>query len=98
MSNPVLQAFFVGRALADSVREQVENTVASAIGELSKFDADQRVNLRNFTEQVLSRAQQDVTTQVPMASVDLQETIDNLRAEVAQLRDKLREIRDSRGQ
>jgi polyhydroxyalkanoate synthesis regulator phasin len=98
MSNPVLQAFFVGRALADSVREQVENTVASAIGELSKFDADQRVNLRNFTEQVLSRAQQDVTTQAPMASVDLQETIDNLRAEVAQLRDKLREIRDSRGQ
>jgi polyhydroxyalkanoate synthesis regulator phasin len=98
MSNPVLQAFFVGRALADSVREQVENTVASALGELSKFDADQRVNLRNFTEQVLSRAQQDVTTQAPMASVDLQETIDNLRAEVAQLRDKLREIRDSRGQ
>jgi polyhydroxyalkanoate synthesis regulator phasin len=98
MSNPVLQSFFVGRALADSVREQVENTVASAIGELSKFDADQRVNLRNFTEQVLSRAQQDVTTQAPMASVDLQETIDNLRAEVAQLRDKLREIRDSRGQ
>jgi polyhydroxyalkanoate synthesis regulator phasin len=98
MSNPVLQAFFVGRALADSVREQVENTVASAIGELSKFDADQRVNLRNFTEQVLTRAQQDVTTQAPMASVDLQETIDNLRAEVAQLRDKLREIRDSRGQ
>jgi polyhydroxyalkanoate synthesis regulator phasin len=98
MSNPVLQAFFVGRALADSCREQVENTVASAIGELSKFDADQRVNLRNFTEQVLSRAQQDVTTQAPMASVDLQETIDNLRAEVAQLRDKLREIRDSRGQ
>jgi polyhydroxyalkanoate synthesis regulator phasin len=98
MSNPVLQAFFVGRALADSVREQVENQVASAIGELSKFDADQRVNLRNFTEQVLARAQQDVTTQAPMASVDLQETIDNLRAEVAQLRDKLREIRDSRGQ
>ncbi len=98
MSNPVLQAFFVGRALADSVREQVENQVASAIGELSKFDADQRVNLRNFTEQVLTRAQQDVTTQAPTVSVDLQETIDNLRAEVAQLRDKLREIRDSRGQ
>lgn len=98
MSNPVLQAFFVGRALADSVREQVENSVASAIGELSKFDAEQRVNLRNFTEQVLSRAQQDVTIQAPTASVDLQETIDNLRAEVAQLRDKLREIRDSRGQ
>jgi polyhydroxyalkanoate synthesis regulator phasin len=96
MSNPVLQAFFVGRALADSVREQAENSFASALGELSKFDAEQRVNLRNFTEQVLSRAQQDATVQAP-ASVDLQETIDNLRAEVAQLRDRLREIRDSRG-
>jgi hypothetical protein len=93
MTNPLVNAFFVGRALAEGINEKVEAAVSSALSELGKFDAEQRENLRNFTEQVQARAHQDASqTQAPAGSnpgaspVDLQETIDNLRAEVAQLR------------
>ncbi len=94
MTNPLVNAFFLGRALAEGINEQVEAAVSSALSEVGKFDAEQRENFRNFTEQVQARAQQDAsqagtatTPSSPTSSaVDLQETIDELRAEVAQLR------------
>lgn len=105
MTNPLVNAFFLGRALAEGINEQVEAVVSSALSEVGKFDAEQRENFRNFTEQVQARAQQDssqagsatAATGVSAAAspVDLQETIDELRAEVAQLRATLQAHRNS---
>lgn len=56
MNNPLVHAFFVGRAVAEAIGEQIENAVTGAMGELGKFDAEQRERLRQFTAQVLERA------------------------------------------
>jgi hypothetical protein len=45
MSNPVLHAFFLGRAFAEVLTEKIEDNVTNALSELSKFDAEQRENL-----------------------------------------------------
>lgn len=105
MSNSVIHAFFVGRALAQALNEQVEDALTNALSELGKFDAEQRERLRHFTEQVMERAARDaeVTTRgrtttaiVPIGSqpVDLQATIDELRAEIARLRAELQVYRN----
>ncbi|NJO78569.1 MAG: hypothetical protein HC827_08590 [Cyanobacteria bacterium RM1_2_2] len=106
MSNPLVHAFFVGRALAEAIGEQVENAVTGALGELGKFDAEQRERLRQFTTQVLERAnlEEEQSMQgrptsgaiVPVASKpeDLQAMIDDLRAETAQLRAELQRYRN----
>lgn len=105
MTNPVLHAFFVGRALAQGISEQVERNLTDALSELGKFDAENRERIREFTDQVMARAQAEegtVATQAPFSSggdskvneADLQELLDNLRAEIAQLRTKLQEYRD----
>lgn len=99
MTNPLVNAFFLGRALAEGINEQVEATVSTVLSEVGKFDAEQRENLRNFTAQVKARAEQDATqvgspgVSGPASPADLQETIDSLRAEVAQLRASLQAYR-----
>lgn len=105
MSNPLIHAFFVGRALAEALGEQLEHTVTNAFSELGKFDAEQRERLRQFTALVLERAAREEelamqgrmpTQQSPMAaqSQDLQAIIDDLRAETAQLRAELQRYRN----
>jgi polyhydroxyalkanoate synthesis regulator phasin len=105
MSNSVIHAFFVGRALAQAVSEQVEDALTNALSELGKFDAEQREHLRQFTEQVMERAEREAeaamlgrttTAIVPFGSqpVDLQATIDELRAEIARLRAELQVYRN----
>ncbi len=104
MSNPLVHAFFVGRAFAEAIGEQIEGTVTNALSELGKFDAEQRDRLRQFTEQVLERANQaeEMATQGRSASTgytttpatDLQAMIDDLRAEIAQLRAELQQYRN----
>jgi hypothetical protein len=104
MSNPLVHAFFVGRAIAEAVSEQVESGVTNALSELGKFDAEQRERLRLFTEEVRVRAQRaeemamqgrtsGTSAYTPAASNDLQATIDDLRAETAQLRAELQRYR-----
>ena len=106
MSNPVVHAFFVGRAVAQSLNEELENALTNALSELGKFDAEQRERLRQFTEQVLERADREAeaamigrttTTLVPQGTqpVDLQATIDELRAEIARLRAELQRYRSN---
>jgi hypothetical protein len=56
-SNPLTQAFFIGRALAEALTEQATATVTTVLSEVGKFDAEQRDRLRQFTEDVLARAQ-----------------------------------------
>ncbi len=55
----MLQAFFVGRALAATVSERAGHLVSDGLSQLGKFDAEQRENLRQFTEEVMARAEQE---------------------------------------
>ncbi|NER36695.1 MAG: hypothetical protein F6J93_22375 [Oscillatoria sp. SIO1A7] len=103
--NPLVNAFFVGRALAQALNEQLEKTATNALSELGKFDAEQRERLREFTQEVLSRAARDAENAESKSpsgsssmgaeseSVQLQETIDELRAEIAQVRAQLQRYR-----
>lgn len=102
----MLQAFFVGRALAAAVSERAEHLVSDSLAQLGKFDAEQRENLRQFTEEVMVRAEQEkaaagANTTTASTSVgspateDLQVTIDNLRAEIAQVRAAIQQHRQS---
>ncbi|MDB9527679.1 hypothetical protein PN498_16915 [Oscillatoria sp. CS-180] len=108
MSSPVVHAFFMGRALASAIGEQVEQSMTEALSNLGRFDAEQRENLRQFTEEVMARVQQQesqVSQEMPVDGVvgvstaagsqDLQATIDNLRAEIAQVRATLQQYRAS---
>ena len=101
----MVHAFFIGRALASAIGEQVENLVTDGLSNLGKFDAEQRENLRQFTEEVLARAEREeaeamqgrasATTSAEGQPQDLQATIDNLRAEIAQVRAALQQYRTS---
>jgi predicted component of type VI protein secretion system len=110
MSNPLVQAFFVGRAVADILSEQFEATMTQTLSDLGRFDAEQRERLRQFTEDVLERAQQTEaaamgdrptdptpanTASTPSTPTDLQSMLDELRAEIAQLRSSLQRYRSS---
>ncbi|HEY9638140.1 MAG TPA: hypothetical protein V6D14_32405 [Coleofasciculaceae cyanobacterium] len=105
MSNSVIHAFFLGRAVAQALNEQVEDALTNALSELGKFDAEQRERLRQFTEQVIENANREAETVmrgrtttaiVPIGSqpIDLQATIDELRAEIARLRAELQIYRN----
>ncbi|MFM8294825.1 MAG: DUF6825 family protein [Microcystaceae cyanobacterium] len=103
MQNSVLQAFFLGRAIAEVLTEKLEDSLTNALSEWGKFEAEQRENLRQFVEEVQARASQDVeqghdliaTLDGPMTSDDLQETLDKLRAEIASLKVELKNYRDT---
>ena len=108
MSSPVVHAFFMGRALASAIAEQAEQVMTETLSDLGRFDAEQRENLRNFTEDVMARVQQQEAavsqdtassgfgaTASPSNPQDLQATIDNLRAEIAQVRSTLQQYRAS---
>ncbi|WP_019506909.1 DUF6825 family protein [Pleurocapsa sp. PCC 7319] len=58
MSNPVTNAFFLGRALAEVLSEKLEESFTNVMSDLGKFDAEQREHLRQFIEEVEYRAQQ----------------------------------------
>jgi polyhydroxyalkanoate synthesis regulator phasin len=106
MSNPLVQAFFVGRAMAEILNEQFENALTDALSELGKFDAEQRERLRQFTQEVMERANREVETATVVRTttvivsqgsqpVDQQAMIDELRAEIALLRAELQRYRSS---
>lgn len=103
MSSPVLHAFYVGRALADAVNERAERLLTDGLSLVGKFDAEQREYFRQFTEEVMARAQQaeaeagepytGSTAAATGSTTDLQATIDTLRAEIAQVRVALQQYR-----
>ncbi|MBE9054352.1 hypothetical protein IQ243_28980 [Nostocales cyanobacterium LEGE 11386] len=106
MSNPLVQAFFVGRAVAEVINERLEVALTDALSDLGKFDAEAREQLRQFTEEVLERANRAAEAanagqtstgfgQPGADAVDLQATIDELRAEIALLRNELQRYRSS---
>jgi polyhydroxyalkanoate synthesis regulator phasin len=103
MANPVLNSFFVGRALAQSLNDKLGETVTYTLSELSKVNAEQGERLRQFTQEVIDRANRETSHAGGNANtvdpngqpVDLQETIDDLRAEIARLRAEIQRYRVS---
>jgi SpoVK/Ycf46/Vps4 family AAA+-type ATPase len=104
-----MRAFFMGRAAAELLSEAAEKALTEVLSELGKFDAEQRVNIRNFVEQVNQRATtamdqaQTVSSpnngfsgmNNPSGGADLQATIDDLRAEIAEVRTELQSYRST---
>jgi hypothetical protein len=104
MSNPLVQAFFVGRAVAEVINERVEVALTDALSELGKFDAETKEQLRQFTEEVMARANRAAESSATgkttnsssgADSLDLQTEIDELRAEIALLRSELQKYRNA---
>ncbi len=90
MVNPLLHAFFMGRATAEVLTDRFEDAVTDFLSALGKFDAEQREKLREFTAEVVAKAKRQEEAVPPP---DLQETLDNLRAEIAQLKAELQQYR-----
>jgi hypothetical protein len=105
MTNPLVNAFFLGRATAEVLAEELEHGLTDVMSNVGKFDAEQRERLRQFTQQVVTRAEAEASsaTQTHSGSggsnassahgSDVQEIIDELRAEIAQLRAALQDYR-----
>jgi flagellar biosynthesis chaperone FliJ len=103
MGNPLTRAFFIGRATAEALVDLLEDGLTDALSALGKFDAEQREKFRNFADNVVAKATQaeNAVYQTSGASsssesLDLQEVIDNLRAEIAQLKSELQEYRNQK--
>ena len=101
MTKPVLNSFFLGRALAESLNDKLGETLTYTLSELGKINAEQGEKLRQFTQEVIDRAARETTsaggnttTVSPTGqTVDVQETIDDLRAEIARLRAEIQSHR-----
>ncbi len=108
MSNPLVQAFFVGRAAAEVINERMEGAFTDALSELGKLDAELKEHMRSFTTEVMERAERGAETagagsgtyttptgtgQTSSEPLDLQAMIDELRAEIAVLRTELQRHR-----
>jgi hypothetical protein len=101
MGNPLTRAFFIGRATAEALVDLLEDGLTDALSTLGKFDAEQREKFRNFADNVVVKASQAENAVYQGSEVsgssespDLQEVIDNLRAEIAQLKSELQEYRN----
>ncbi|MEO1132612.1 MAG: DUF6825 family protein [Cyanobacteria bacterium J06639_1] len=109
MSNPLTRAFFVGRATATLLSERVEAAFTDFASEMGKAAAEWQEQWRIFGEEALARAAAEEAQAAerapspssagtgvsgfPAGPADLQETLDELRAEVAQLRSELQRYR-----
>ena len=102
MSNPHVHAFFVGRTFAEGMSEALEKILTNGLSELGKFDAEQRESWRQFAEDVISRADRaeesvmqgrQTSSGSGISVFAMQATIDELRAEIAQLRTELQRYR-----
>ncbi|KAF5741256.1 hypothetical protein HS088_TW10G00252 [Tripterygium wilfordii] len=55
-SRGVLDAFFLGKALAEAVTERVESTVGEFLSTVGRLQAEQQKQVQEFQEDVLERA------------------------------------------
>lgn len=111
MTSPLVRVFFLGRAVAEVLSETAEKALTEVLSELGKFDAEQRINIQSFVDQVNRRADTAMQTSSSSGSSvssngayggyggnasfdrDLQATIDDLRAEIAEVRTELQRYR-----
>lgn len=98
MNSPVIRAFFIGRALAEVLRERIEAAITDTTSQVGKAFTEFQETWSLIGEDVLARAERDhsqldTVKSSPIQSDDLQATLDDLRAEVAQLRSELQKYR-----
>lgn len=98
MSNPINEAFFIGKALAEIVSEKIEDNLTNLLSDIGKFDAETRQRLQEFAQEVKKRAQMNkqtsnnTNTTITIEAdtiVDPQELLDELRHEIARLKAEL---------
>ncbi|APB34050.1 hypothetical protein GlitD10_1725 [Gloeomargarita lithophora Alchichica-D10] len=96
----MVRAFFIGRAAAQALYEQVGNVVGETLANVGRWDVQQREVLRQQIQQIIERAaleEQQATQAQPLTKgqkpLDLQTTIDELRSEMARLRIELKRYR-----
>ena len=106
MSNPLNQALVYGRVFAEVLKEKVETSLTDVLSDLGKLDAERNKWFKDLSDEFQNRAAQELqrtpgTSNKPVTiniddddTPDLQEVIDNLRAEIASLKAELREYRD----
>ncbi|MEB3225678.1 MAG: hypothetical protein VKJ86_07725 [Synechococcus sp.] len=107
MNNPIFQALSYGRAFAEVLKERVEDSLTDILSDLGKFDAERNQWVQEFIQDVQNRAEREATqsgnSNKPItinidgddSPTDLQEMIDNLRAEIASLKAELKQYRDA---
>lgn len=103
MNNPVIEAFLFGKAFAEVTTEKLEESLTNILSDLGKFDAETREKLREFAQEVKVRAEaskdnySEGSMTIPVESetvLDLQEVLDELRAEIARLKAELNNYRN----
>ncbi|KAL5702495.1 hypothetical protein ACHQM5_027708 [Ranunculus cassubicifolius] len=55
-SNGLLDAFFLGKALAETINERIESTVGEVLSVVGRLQAEQQKQVQEFQEDVLERA------------------------------------------
>jgi polyhydroxyalkanoate synthesis regulator phasin len=89
------QAILLGRAAAEILTEKANQAATELLSELGKLDAERRESMRAFVEEVNARAATSQSPASPPATPDLQSTIDDLRAEIAETRNELQRYRNN---
>lgn len=59
-SREVLDAFFIGKALAETLLERAGGLFADTLGEIAKFDAERREEIREFQDDVMGKAREEM--------------------------------------
>ena len=59
-SREVLDAFFIGKALAETLLERAGGVFADTLSEIAKFDAERREEIREFQEDVMGKAREEM--------------------------------------
>lgn len=102
MNTQIKELLALSKAFAEVFNEKVEESVANILSDVAKFDAQTREQLKEFALEVKNRAQQVETENssyngtISVRSetvVDLQEFLDELRAEIARLKAELNNYR-----
>ena len=81
MSDPLVRAFFIGRAVAETISEQVESAVTQTLSNIGQFDAERRENARQFANQVVERANRE--EEVAMRDRDASASDDGATVDIA---------------
>ncbi|XP_072963119.1 uncharacterized protein [Typha angustifolia] len=55
-SKAVLDAFFLGKALAEALNERIESTVGEILSVVGQWQAEQQKQVQDFEEEVIQRA------------------------------------------
>ncbi|AFZ53990.1 DUF6825 family protein [Cyanobacterium aponinum] len=104
MTNPINDFYYLSKALTEVLTEKAEDSLTHILSDIGKFDAETRQRLQEFAQEVKARAEKakqqssntDTTITVEAnTEVDLQELLDELRAEIARLKAELNNYRQN---